>query len=136
MKKHLSIVLFAAAVIFVAGCSSITEEELPLADVQREGDTIFIVDQTGKKWDVTHAVEQYGFDAGQFEFGLGPDAIKPIIGSGMLSPGDPFYPSDDGTFLVIGTTIGGESRAYPIHVLNSHEIVDDNFGDVHVAVGW
>ncbi|UCG53758.1 MAG: DUF3179 domain-containing protein [Candidatus Latescibacterota bacterium] len=54
----------------------------------------------------------------------------------MLSPGDPNYPDEGGTFVVIGTTIGGESRAYPIHVLNRHEIVDDAFGDVHVAVGW
>ena len=77
-----------------------------------------------------------GFDPAQFQFGLGPDRIKPINNPEFLSPGDSGYPSPEQTFRVIGTTIDGDSRAYPIGVLNSHEIVNDVFGDAHVTIGW
>ena len=35
---------------------------------------------------------------------------------------------------VIGVTIGGESRAYPLNVLSRHEIVNDVIGDIPIAV--
>ncbi|UCH83604.1 MAG: DUF3179 domain-containing protein [Candidatus Latescibacterota bacterium] len=137
MKKIIFMVTWPVVAFAWIGCFSITnEEEFPAATVTQDGDRILIVDKTGKQWDVTHAVNAYGFDPSGFQFGLGPNAIPPIIDSGMLLPGDRYYPDDWDTFLVIGTTIGGESRAYPIHVLNRHEIVDESFGDVHVAVGW
>jgi hypothetical protein len=133
-----SVMLIALVVwmmISLVSCSSttITEQE---AEVVTEDNRIFIVDQTGKKWDVTEAVRTYRFVASQFEFGLGPNAIRPIIDPEMLSPGDGGYGPADKTDYVIGTTLEGESRAYPINVLNLHEVVDDAFGDVHVAVGW
>ena len=35
---------------------------------------------------------------------------------------------------VVGVTLGGESRAYPINVLNWHEIINDQLGGVPIAV--
>jgi hypothetical protein len=130
----ISTVVFAGCLAFV-GCSTSAPEE-PKADVVSENGRIFIVDRTGKKWDVTHAVRNYGFVASEFQFGLGPNAIKPILNPEMIPPGGPGYPRDDDTFLVIGTAIEGDSRAYRIDHLNGHEVVDEQFGDVHVAVGW
>lgn len=37
---------------------------------------------------------------------------------------------------VIGVEIGGEARAYPISILDRHEIVNDRFGEQPVAVTW
>ncbi|HVX84342.1 MAG TPA: DUF3179 domain-containing (seleno)protein [Phycisphaerae bacterium] len=37
---------------------------------------------------------------------------------------------------VIGLTINGETRAYPVHVLNVHEIINDTLGGVPIAVTW
>ena len=37
---------------------------------------------------------------------------------------------------VIGVEINGESRAYPLLVLNCHEIVNDTLGDVAIAVTY
>ena len=122
-------------VVSCGGCSTEKPEE-ERATVQRVGDKIFIVDQTGKRWDVTHAVQKYGFVADQFQFGIGPNAIKPIINPVLVGPGQGGYPSSSSTFIVIGTEIGGDSRAYAISDLNPHEIVDEKFGDQHVAVGW
>ncbi len=38
------------------------------------------------------------------------------------------------TDLVIGVTINGESRAYPLHVMYVHEIVNDTLGGAPIAV--
>ncbi len=38
------------------------------------------------------------------------------------------------TEFVIGLSIGGESKAYPVNILSRHEIVNDTVGGVPVAV--
>lgn len=55
----------------------------------------------------------------------------------MQRKNDPKY----GKYLVpadpvIGVTIDGESRAYPLHVLNVHEIVNDTLGGTPIAVTY
>jgi len=109
---------------------------VPDGDVEEEQDKIFLVDQTGKKWDITHAVNKYGFDPDRFMFGLGPNAIKPILKPQMLSPGDTGYPEDGAGFTVLGTSFNGLPRAYSLTVMSRHEIVDEVFGDAHVAVAY
>ena len=37
---------------------------------------------------------------------------------------------------VIGLSIDGDSRAYPLNMLSRHEIVNDTVGGVPVAVTW
>ena len=37
---------------------------------------------------------------------------------------------------VLGVSINGESRAYPINALSSHEIANDFVGGVKIAVTW
>ena len=55
----------------------------------------------------------------------------------LLSP--KFVPSDQADFLgpadqVIGVTIGGESKAYPLKILNWHEAVNDTLGGEPIVV--
>lgn len=123
---------------FGIGCNNSTEPLDPEPQVQtgNNNEEIYIVDRTGKKWDITHAANKYGFNPGGFQFGLGPFAIAPIEEPEFFGPGDPGYPRDDETFLVIGTTINNDSRAYPIFVLKSHEIVDESFDTTYVAVAY
>ncbi|NIQ39353.1 MAG: DUF3179 domain-containing protein [Proteobacteria bacterium] len=50
-----------------------------------------------------------------------------------------FIPADEGDFLdpddqVIGFRSGGEARAYPIKILNWHEVVNDSIGERPIAV--
>jgi len=121
-------VLAAAA---LGGCS--------FTDVNDEisvPEKVVLTDQTGKKWDITTAVHKYGFEVERFEFGLGPDAIKPLIEPEMLSPGDAGYPSDDDVFLVIGVSIGGDDRAYGKMDLTKSEVVDEYIGGAPVAVTY
>ena len=97
---------------------------------------IYITDQTGKKWNITHAIDKYGFEVSRFQFGLGPYAIQPINDPVFIERDENGYPSSSNTMQIIGTTIMGESRAYPLETLYRHEILNDAFGDVHVAVGF
>ncbi len=106
------------------------------AKVIRIDGKVLIEDNTGKRWDVTHAEEKYGMEPAEFQFGLGPFAIKPILNPKMLSPGDTGYPLDDETFLVLATEINKDARAYSIRVMSIHEIADEVFADAHVAVAY
>ena len=71
-----------------------------------------------------------------FENGLGPFAVKPIINATMLSPGDLNYPLDSQGILVIGTSLNGFTRAYPIEILSRFEVANEQFGEAHVAVAY
>lgn len=42
----------------------------------------------------------------------------------------------DGDDKVIGVNIGGEARAYPVRMLDNHEIVNDVVGAQRIAVTW
>jgi hypothetical protein len=108
----------------------------PPAETVEEDDRIFIVDRTGKKWDVTFAKEKYGMEPSNFQYGLGPNAIKPVLNPVMLSPGDEGYPDPSETFLVVGVQFNGHTRAYPLKYIISHEIVDERFDQDFVAVGY
>ena len=112
------------------------DEEIADDPVQTDTTEIFIVDATGKKWEIGHAVRQYGFEPGKFQFGLGPNAIPPILEPKMIWPGQPGYPPASSTFLVLGTSLEEDARAYSIQRLSFNEVANDKFGDVHVAVAY
>jgi hypothetical protein len=96
--------------------------------------TIYLVDRTGKHWDITHAVKYYGMDPQNFRYGLGPNAIQPINLPDMISPGEPGYPADGSTMRIIGTEINGDARAYPTGILSGHEVVNEFIGGEYAAV--
>ena len=122
-------------VVLITSCEVINTDPQG-AEVIRKDGKILIRDQTGKNWDITHAVENYGFNPGTFAHGLGPNAIRPIQNPEMLRPGDPGYPSSGYTGTVLGTKIAGDARAYPLNVLVRHEIANEKFADTHVAVAY
>ncbi len=51
----------------------------------------------------------------------------------MASEADSEYSPDE---QVIGVSFNGQSRAYSISLLSSHEIVNDEVGGVKIAVTW
>lgn len=61
--------------------------------------------------------------------------------AGLEQLGERMRSGHQGKYLVpsdrvIGVQVGGQSRAYPLKVLNWHEIVNDTLGDVPVAVTY
>jgi hypothetical protein len=97
---------------------------------------VYITDRNGMTWDVTHGVHYYGMNPDNFNYGLGTDAIPPILNPQFLSPGDAGYPAPSETFEVLGVTIEGESRAYPLQTLLSHEVADDIIGTSRIAPAY
>lgn len=66
---------------------------------------------------------------------LGKDGIPAILDPQFLSPeiaSDHMQANE----RVIGLSIDGDSRAYPLNMLSRHEIVNDTVGGVPVAVTW
>lgn len=136
--RKLFYLLFAAALI---GCTQSTSVETitPVEDKtppKKTGDKFIITDQKGNRWDVTHAVNAYGMTASKFQFGLGPNAIPPINFPNYWLPGETGFPPASRDFLVIGTDISNDARAYPIFVMKSHEIVNEFISDSAVAVAY
>ncbi len=126
-------------ILFLGSCSSNTEPTAaPPADIEDDdvSGEIHIVDRTGKRWEVSHAKDQYGMMPELFQFGLGPDAIRPINDPELIAAGDDAFPSADGQFFVLGTEIGGEARAYRITTMSRVEVANEQFGDAHVAVAY
>jgi hypothetical protein len=136
MIRHKAVSFVVLVAIFgVFSCDVFSPSE-GKAKVINKGEKIFIEDLTGKQWDVTHAVNEYGFRADQFQHGIGPFAIRPINDPKMVGPGGIGYPGDNEQFLIVGTTIDGDSRAYPLNVLRSHEIANEKFGNKCYAIGY
>jgi len=60
------------------------------------------------------------------------DGIPAILKPNIVEPGEAAYLEDSDA--VIGVKIGNETRAYPVKVLNWHEVVNDTIDGVPVAV--
>ena len=68
---------------------------------------------------------------------LGKDAIPAILDPQFVSAAEADASgSMRPTEQVIGLSLNGDSRAYPINMLSSHEIANDVVGGVPVAVTW
>ena len=71
---------------------------------------------------------------------LPPDAIPAILPAQaetiMLGVADAEAAGIGQSTRVIGVSINGENRAYPIPYLSSHEIVNDVVGGRKIAVTW
>ncbi|MCH7885529.1 MAG: DUF3179 domain-containing protein [Planctomycetes bacterium] len=77
-------------------------------------------------------------DPERFQYGIGKDTIPSIDSPQFLDANDPRLRDagiDDET-RVIGFAHKGDARAYPLHILNRHELVNDTVGGKPVTVGW
>ncbi len=70
---------------------------------------------------------------GAFAQLLGRDGIRPVYRPLVVAPEMAALGSDD---LVIGVSLGGESRAYPIRPLRFLEMVNDELGGTPILVTW
>ena len=69
-----------------------------------------------------------------FDGGPGKDGIPALEDPEFISAGSADYLSDDD--LVIGFVVENEARAYPHDILDWHEIINDQIGDVNIAVTY
>ena len=76
------------------------------------------------------AVDAQRIDGG----GPGRDGIPALTDPAVISAGEAAFLRDDD--IVIGLTIADEARAYPLKILNWHEVVNDRLGGQAVAVTY
>jgi hypothetical protein len=125
LKKTFSFfILFLCLAYFITSGTA-------FSSVLREADKIYIVDQTGERWDVTQA-KSIGFDPHRFQYGIGREAFTPL---------DESYLSDDTFFVssglrVIGVTVGTEAHAYSVPKLRRHEVANTTIDSKPIAVAY
>jgi len=85
-------------------------------------------------FDMTNAL----VDPTEFQYGIGKDRIPSIDDPKFAKYGDPKLAEMGITDQteVIGFERNGIARAYPIWILNGHEVVNDNFAGEPFAVCW
>ena len=66
---------------------------------------------------------------------LGRDGISAILHPEFIDASAAFAQMDPDE-RVLGLSINGDHRAYPLNLLSRHEIVNDTVGGVPVAVTW
>lgn len=95
---------------------------------------VLLTDRNGKDWDITHAVHRYGLLEENWIGGGGVGAILPINNPVMLSPGEEGYPEDTSAEQVVGFSMNGDTRAYPLESMRGREAVNDEVGGVLISV--
>ena len=120
--------------VLVMSCARTNTSEPSSGDIITEDGKIYIVDNTMKRWDITHAVNNYDMLPEQFNYGLGPNAIKPINSPNMLVQGESGYPLDSSNEPVIGIVLHDEDRAYSVRALAGTEVVNDRIETTYISV--
>lgn len=128
----------ALVLVLFGGCSkppNAPPTRATLVDATEE--RVTITDEDGKVWDITHAVREYGFDPQLFEYGVGVDAFPAVMDPTFVGPGEPGYPHEDATRMVLGATFFGDARAYGIAAMSYREVINDVWnGDTYLAVAY
>jgi hypothetical protein len=102
--------------IVMIGCAAVVLAASAGATVVEKDGRVFLVDQTGENWDITQATS-IGFEPGNFEFGIGRYAFKPLGEADWLT--HEWRKVFD--FRVIGIANGGDAHAYAVDKLARHE---------------
>ncbi|MCP3952508.1 MAG: DUF3179 domain-containing protein [Desulfobacterales bacterium] len=116
-------ILTLATVVLVSQSSGTT--------AVKEGEKVYIVDQTGEHWDITQAVS-IGFNPRYFEFGIGRNAFHPLgENNWQATPQDTYS-----QMRVIGVTGNGDAHAYSVAKLGSHETANTYLGSAPIVAGY
>ena len=88
-------------------------------------------------------------DPAELQFGIGKDRIRAIDDPLFVSPDDsrllqlrhsPYRktekPKTNDEIPVIGYAAGDDAKAFPVALLDGHELVNDRIGGKPVTVGW
>ncbi len=106
---------------------------------EEEGEKVIITDITGRDWDISHAVNNYGMKARWFQFGIGIGAIPSVDNPRVLTQSSPDFPDPEHAMEIFGTDINEDQRAYARYELARHEIFNDVYQNSQVrdvAVGY
>jgi hypothetical protein len=116
-----------------------TQEPTATATVQVPTEESTIAPTPGRE-NFQPQLEQVNIDLNEVVALLPPDAIPAVLPDQareiMVTADEAEAGGIEGGVQVIGISINGESRAYPIPYLSSHEIVNDEVGGRLIAATW
>lgn len=77
-------------------------------------------------------------DPRRFQFGIGADRIPSVDEPIFVAANDPLLAERGvtGATRVLGVTLNGVSKAYPVKLMDQHEVVNDDFDGEPYAVFW
>ncbi len=127
MKPQIKILAVVAGLAVICLCSA----WVGMAGVVREGESVYIVDRMGERWDVTQAVT-LGFNPYGFQYGIGRDAIRPLDESSLAENASGL----DDDARVIGVENGPDAHAYVVRRLTRHEIANTELNDTPIAAAY
>jgi hypothetical protein len=99
--------------------------------VIHDGDSTYIVDRHGERWDVTQA-RSIGFMPERFQHGIGRNAFTPLDDSSLKDQSGKVSKS----LRVIGISDGKEAHAYSVPRLYRHEVANSSIGDKQIAAAY
>ena len=99
--------------------------------VIHDGDSTYIVDRHGERWDVTQA-RSIGFMPERFQHGIGRNAFTPLDDSSLKDQS----PTVSKSLRVIGISDGKQANAYSVPRLWRHEIANSSIGDIKIAAAY
>ena len=99
--------------------------------VVHEGDSTYIVDRHGERWDVSQA-RSLGFMPERFQHGIGRNAFTPLDDSSLKDTGE----NASQSLRVIGISDGKQANAYSVPRLWRHEVANSSLGDKKIAAAY
>jgi hypothetical protein len=96
-----------------------------------DGDSTYIVDRHGERWDVTQA-RSIGFMPERFQHGIGRNAFTPLDDSYLKDKSRKASKS----LRVIGISDGKQANAYSVEKLRRHEVANSSIGDKQIAAAY
>jgi hypothetical protein len=126
--KTFFVYMFIMVLALSAAIGSLAEA---FSKVIHDGDSTYIVDRHGERWDVTQA-RSIGFMPERFQHGIGRNAFTPLDDSSLKD----HSPTVSKSLRVIGISDGKEARAYSVPRLYRHEVANSSIGDKQIAAAY
>ena len=121
--RNISMILLATVLLVADICFA--------AWVVREGDSVYIKDRSGERWDVTQA-QTLGFKPHRFQYGLGKNAFTPLRD-------EDFEEDRISSFFntrIIGISIDNKAHAYTVDRLKHHETANTIIAGRAIVAGY
>jgi len=125
---HKILVLY---IIILTLSGAVTSPAGAFSKVIHDGNSTYIVDRHGERWDVTQA-GSIGFMPQRFQHGIGRNAFTPLDDSSLKDKS----PNASKSLRVIGISDGKKANAYSVERLWRHEVANSSIGDKPIAAAY
>lgn len=125
---HKILVLY---IIILTLSGAVTSPAGAFSKVIHDGNSTYIVDRHGERWDVTQA-GSIGFMPQRFQHGIGRNAFTPLDDSSLKDKS----PNASKSLRVIGISDGKKANAYSVERLWRHEVANSSIGDKPIVAAY